>query len=147
MNSNWSYSPETLNVEPNGRFLVPYVLDFQWMTLKNYWAPFLCHFKRCVTFRSQLLNKTRVAVLKHPNLVKKYPCDPDVWPLISSFYMKSLWFFEITPGNVMLTRREEHYQKVCVSDGEHTDGETDRTVYRAAWSQLKQLKSGDIWVL
>ena len=43
--SNWSYSPETLNLGQNRQFFVPCNLEIWRMTLQNNRAPLLCHFK------------------------------------------------------------------------------------------------------
>ena len=50
MNSNWSYSPETLNSGQNRQFFVPCDLEIWRMTLKNNRAPLLCCFKLCASF-------------------------------------------------------------------------------------------------
>ena len=43
--SNWSYSPETLNLGQNWWFFVLCDLEFRQMTLKNNRAPVLCYFR------------------------------------------------------------------------------------------------------
>ena len=52
MNSNWNYSPETLNLGQNRQFFVPCDLKIWQMTSKNNRAPLLCCFKLCVSFHS-----------------------------------------------------------------------------------------------
>ena len=70
VNSNWSYSPETLNSGQNRQFFVPCDLEFSRMTLKNKRAPFLCCFKLCASFHSHQWIQTRVTVQKRPIWVK-----------------------------------------------------------------------------
>ena len=50
VNSNWSYSPQTLNSGQNRQFFVPYDLEVWQVTLKNNRAPLLCCFKLCASF-------------------------------------------------------------------------------------------------
>ena len=50
VNSNCSYSPETLNLGQNWQFSVLCDLEIWWMTLKNNRAPLLCYFKLCKLF-------------------------------------------------------------------------------------------------
>ena len=70
MNSNWSYSPETLNSDQNQRFIVPCDLDIWRMTLKSNRAPLLCYFKLYASFHSQQWIQTKVTVRKCSILVK-----------------------------------------------------------------------------
>ena len=57
----------------------------------------------------------------------------DLWPW--TFAWTSLLSLVITPENFMMIRGWEHSQK-GVTDGQ-TDGQTENTICRAAWSQLK----------
>ena len=52
VDSNWSYSLETLNLGKNHRFFVPCDLETRRMILKNNRAPLLCYFKLCSSFHS-----------------------------------------------------------------------------------------------
>ena len=70
MNSNWIYSPETLNSGRNWWYVIPCDLEICWMTLENNRAPLLCHFKLCASFRSHWWIQTGVIVRKHPIWVK-----------------------------------------------------------------------------
>ena len=45
VNSNWSYSPETLNSGKNWQFFVPCDLEILWITLENIRAPLLYYVK------------------------------------------------------------------------------------------------------
>ena len=88
MNSNWSYSPETLNWVKIDIFS-PCDLEIWQMTLKNNRAPALTYFKLCASFGSHLWIQTRVMVRKRPNWGKI--CfdlfDLDLWPLTLYFCM------------------------------------------------------------
>ena len=64
MNSNWSYSPETLNSDQNRQFFVPCDLDIWWMTLENNMAPLLYYIKHCALFQSHQWIQTGVTVRK-----------------------------------------------------------------------------------
>ena len=64
VNSNWSFSPDTLNAGQNRRFSVPCDLENWWMTLKNNRTSLLCYFKLCALFHSHLWIETRVTVQK-----------------------------------------------------------------------------------
>ena len=94
MNSNWSYSPETLNFGQNRRFFVPCDIEIWPMTLKNNRAPILCCFKICASFHSYWLIQTWVTVRKRPNLVKIdvffQPCDLAIWRMTLKYYRAPL---------------------------------------------------------
>ena len=62
VNSNWSYSPETLNSGQNWQFFVPCDLEIWRITLKNNRAPLLCCYKLCASFHSHQWIQTRVTV-------------------------------------------------------------------------------------
>ena len=83
MNSNWSYSPETLNSGQNRRLFVPCDLEIWQMTFKNNMAPLLGYFKICVSFQSHQTIQTGVIVRKRSMRVKIsdffYPCDIGIW--------------------------------------------------------------------
>ena len=70
VNSNLSYSPETLNSGQNRRFFEPCDLEILRMTLKNNRASLLCYFKLCASFCTHWCIKIRVTVRKRPILVK-----------------------------------------------------------------------------
>ena len=117
----------------------PCDLEIWWMTLKNNRAPLLCYFKLCASFRSHWWLQTGVTVRKRPIWVKfddfflSVTLTLDLWP--RPFAWTSLLSLVITPENVMKIRWWEHSQK-GVTDG-RTDRQTDLTIHRAAWSQLK----------
>ena len=64
VNSNWSYSPETLSSGQNRQFLVPCDLEISCMTLKNNRAPVLCSFKLYGSFQNHPCIQTGVTVRK-----------------------------------------------------------------------------------
>ena len=70
MNSNWSYSPETLNLGQNWWFFVPCDLEIWWMTLTNNRAPFLYYIKLCATFQNHWYTQSGVTVRKRSIRVK-----------------------------------------------------------------------------
>ena len=70
MNSNWSYSPETLHSVQHRQIFVPCDLEIWWMTLKNKRAPLLCRFKLYASFHSHQWNQTKVTVRKRATRVK-----------------------------------------------------------------------------
>ena len=51
VNSNWSYSPETLNWGRNWSYFVPCDLEIWWMILENNSAPLLYYIKLCASFQ------------------------------------------------------------------------------------------------
>ena len=70
VNSNWSYSPETLNSGQNRQFFIPCDLEIWWMTLKYNRAPLLYYIKLCALFQSHGWMQTGVTVRKRPIRVK-----------------------------------------------------------------------------
>ena len=68
--SNWSYSPETLNVGKNRRVFVPCDIEMWQMTLKNNRSLFLCCFKLCASLQSHRGIQPWVTVRKHSIRVK-----------------------------------------------------------------------------
>ena len=70
VNSNWIFSPETLNSVRNWWYVIPCDLETWWMTLKNNRAPLLCHFKLWAAFHSHWWIQTGVTVRKRPIWVK-----------------------------------------------------------------------------
>ena len=70
MNSNWSYSPETLNSGQNRRFFVLCDLEIWWMTLENNRAPLLYYTKLCASFQIHQWIQIGVTVRKRSIWVK-----------------------------------------------------------------------------
>ena len=127
MNSNWSYSPETLNSGKTRRFFGPRDLEIWRTTSKNNRAPLLYHYKvyhfvAICEFQLELQSGNHQFVSKLAFFV---PCDPDLrlftWTLLSSR--------AITPENSMLIRWKQHGEKKC-------DRQADRQT--KPWSQPKR---------
>ena len=70
VNSNWSYTPETLNSGQNRRFFVPCDLEIWWMTLENNMAPLLYYIKLCASFQIHRWIETEFTVRKRSIRVK-----------------------------------------------------------------------------
>ena len=70
VNSNWSYSPETLNWGRNWSYFVPCDLEIWWMILENNSAPLLYYIKLCASFQIHGWSQTWVIVRKHSIQVK-----------------------------------------------------------------------------
>ena len=138
MNSNWSYSPETPNLGQIQRFLEPCDLAIWRMTLKNNRAPLLSNIKLYASFHHHMWFQTGVTVRKRLSwVVTSVTLTFDLWPW--PFAWTLLWSLVITPENFMMIRWWEHSQK-GVTDRQtdrRTDGQTENTICRAAWSQLK----------
>ena len=119
MNSNGSYSPETLNSGKNRRFLVPCDLEIWRMTLINNRAPHISKIKLCASFQHHMLIQTEVTVRKRLIWVMtSVTLTFDIWPW--SFAWTSLLPLVITPENFMMTLWWEHRKKGV------TDRQTDR---------------------
>ena len=100
VNSNLSYSLETINLGQNWQFFVPCDLEIWWMTLENNGAPLLYYIKLCASFQSHGPIKTRVTVRKRSIRVNSnwsysletlnsgqnrrffVPCDLEIWRMI-----------------------------------------------------------------
>ena len=70
VNSNWSYSLETLNLGQIRQFLMQCDLEIWQMTLQNNRAPLLCYFKLCASFHTHWWIQIGVTVRKRPIWVK-----------------------------------------------------------------------------
>ena len=136
MNSNWSYSPETPNLGKIRWFLAPCDLEIWRMTFKNNRAPLLSNIKLYVSFHHHMWFQTEVTVRKRLSWVVTFvTLTFDLWPWPFAWTLP--WSLVITPENFMMIRWWEHCQK-GVTDRQ-TDGQTDWTIHRAAWSQLKKI--------
>ena len=138
VNSNWSYSPETLNSGRIWQYFVPCDLTIWWMTLKNNRAPLLSNINRCASFHHHMWIQTGITVRRRLNgVMTSVTLTSDLWPW--PFARTSRLSMVITPEKFRMIRWEEHCQK-GVTDGltdRQTDGQTERSILRAAWSQLK----------
>ena len=116
-------------------FFEPCDLQIWGMTLKNNRAPLLGNIKLYASFHHHMWIQTGVTVRKWLSWVMTsltLTFDLWTWP----FAWTSLLSLVITPENFVMIRWLEHSKK-CVKDRQ-TDGQTDWTIHRAAWSQLKQ---------
>ena len=106
------------------------------MTLKNNRAPLLSNIKICASFRHHMWIQTEVTVRKRLNCVLTFVTLPfDLWPW--PFAWTSRLALVITSQNFLMIQWWEHSEK-GMTDG-RTDRQTERSVLRAAWSQLKRL--------
>ena len=132
VNSNWSYSPETPNLDQIRRFLEPCDLVIWRMTLKNNRAPLLCYFKLFAVFRSHWWIQTGVTVRKRPTLVKfddfksRVTFKFDGWPWKTIGHL-----FYATSGFV------QHFVpivefKLELQSGNAQSG-SNSTIFRAVW--------------
>ena len=141
MNSNSSYSPEMPNLGHNRWVCEPCDLEIWRMTLKNNRAPLLSNIKLCASFHLHMWIETKVTVQKWLSWVlTSVTLSFDLWPW--PFAWTSILSLVITPENFMMIRWWEHSQK-GVTDRQ-TVGQTDWTIHRAAWSQLKMCKKPHI---
>ena len=100
------------------------------MTLKNNRAPLLSNIKLSASFHHHMWIQTGVTVRKRLSWVlTSVTLTFDLWPW--PFAWTLLWSLVITPENFMMIRWWKHSEKGG------TDGQTDDTICRAAWSQLK----------
>ena len=110
------------------------------MTLTNNRAPLLSNIKLYASFRHHMWIQTGVTVRKRLRwVVTSVTLTFDLWPWPFAWTLRRS--LVITPENFMMIRWWEHSQK-GVTD-RRTDGQTDRqtenTICRTAWSQLKTI--------
>ena len=110
MNSNWSYSPETLCAGQNWQFFVPCDLEIWRMTLNK------------ANLRDLIAATGLVILLKlDPNYWFFSPCDPEIWCMTSKNTRASLLY----------------YIKLCASFQIHRWIETEVTVQkRSIWVKI-----------
>ena len=83
MNSNWRYSPETLNLGQNLWFFVPCDLKIWWMTLKTIGhifsatSSFVLHFIDIYQFKMEL--QSVKAKFGSKSVIFFVPCDLEIW--------------------------------------------------------------------
>ena len=138
-------SPETPNLGQIWRFLEPCDLEIWRMTFKNNRAPLLSIIKLYTSFHHHMWIQTGVTVRKRLSwVVTSVTLTFDLWPW--PFAWNLPWSLVITHENFMMIRWWEHSQKGVRADrqtGRRTDRQTDWTIHRAAWSQLK--KNLSLW--
>ena len=97
-------------------------------------APILSNIKLCASFHPHMWIRTGVTVRKRlSGVMTSVTLTFDLWPW--PFAWTSRLSMVISPENFRMIRWQEHCQK-GVTDGQ-TDGQTQISVLRAAWSQLK----------
>ena len=108
------------------------------MTLKNNRAPLLSNIKLYASFHHHMWIQTGVTVRKRLSwVVTSVTLTFDLWPWPFAWTLR--WSLVITPENFKMIRWWEHSQKGVTDrriDGQ-TDRQTENTICRAAWSQLK----------
>ena len=120
----------------NRRFFVPCGLEIWRMTLKYIRAPLLSNIKLYASFHHHRWIQTGVTVRKWLSwVVTSVTLTFDLWPW--PFARTSLLSLVITPENFVMIWWWEHSQKVWQTDRQ-MDRQTDWTIHRAAWSQLKK---------
>ena len=95
VNSNWSDSPETPNLNQNRRFFKPCDLAIWCMTLENNSSPLLCYLKLCVSFHNHWWIQTGVTVRKRP-----------IW--VESTIFRAVW-----PWNLTMTLKTNRAPLLC----------------------------------
>ena len=104
------------------------------MTLKNNSAPLLCHVKLCTPFHCHMWIENGVTVRNRlSGVLTSETFTLDLWPW--PFAWTSLPSMVITPENFLIIRWWKHSEKGLMHG--QTDGQTEWTIQRAAWSQLK----------
>ena len=104
--------------------------------LKNNRTPLLSNSKLFASFHHHMWIQTEVTVRKRLSWVLTYvTLTFDLWPW--PFAWTSLLSMVITPENFMMIQWQEHCEKGVTDGRTETDGRTDWSVLRAAWSQLK----------
>ena len=138
MNSNWSYSPETLNLGQNRQCFEPCDPEIWRMTLKITRAPLLSSIKFYSSFHHHIWIKTGVTVRKRLSwFMTSVTLIFDLWPWPLAW--TSLLSLVMTPEEFVMIWWQEHSEQ-GVTDRQtdiQTDGQTESGVLRAAWSQLK----------
>ena len=132
VNSNLSYSPETLNSGETRQFFEPYDLEILRMTLKNNTASLLCYFKLCVSFRTHWWIQIGVTVRKRP-----------IWVKFDDFYSRTTLKFDGWPckkiGYLFYATSSfvQHFVaigefKLELQSGNAQSG-SNSTIFRAVW--------------
>ena len=91
VDSNLSYSLETVNSGENRWFIVACDLEIWLITLKNNRAHLLCCFKLCASFHSHQWIETGVTVRKRPNWVTIDDHFTRVTLKFDGWHWKTLW--------------------------------------------------------
>ena len=124
-----------------GNFLFHVTLKFDgWPWKKR--APLQSNIKLCASFHRHMWIQTGVMVRKGLNgFMTSVTLTFDLWPW--PFAWTSRLSMVITPENFRMIQWQEHCQKGVM--GGQTDRQTERSVIRAAWSQLKRVWKCYLW--
>ena len=159
MNSNWSYSPETLNSGQNQQF---FCLVRTWNLMddleKNIRTHFLCYFKLWHHFlatgefklelQSGPNSGQNLRFLSHINLIltddpennrTPFPCY--VSSFVRHFIAIGVFKLELQSRNAQFGSKSTVFCPMRLwhlTDDGQTDGWTERSVLRGAWSQLRK---------
>ena len=90
MNSNFSYTPKTLNPGRNRRFFVPRDLEIWWMNFENNRSPLLYYSKLCASFQIHRWIQIGVTVRKR-----------SIWVEIGNFLSCVTFKFDGWPWNTI----------------------------------------------
>ena len=132
VNSNWSYSPETLNSDQNRQFFVSCDLEIIWITLKNKRVPLLYYVKPCTSFQSHgwiqigLIGRKRSIRVKIGNFLSYVTLKFEGWPwitighlffavlsLVHHFIAISEFKLESQSGNAQLMQKSDDFFVPC----------------------------------
>ena len=106
--------------------------------LENNREPLLSNIKLCASFHRHMWIQTGVTVRKRLNgVMTSVTLTFDLWPWPFAWTFAPRLPMAITHENFRMIGWQEHCQK-GVTDRQ-TDGRTERSVLRAAWSQLKYI--------
>ena len=131
MNSNYSYSPETLISGQNQWFFVPCDLEIWRMILKKNTTPLLCYFKLCASFRNHWWIQAGVTVRKHP-----------IWVKVDDFFSRVTLKFHGWPWKIIGHLSLKCCFKLCASFQFHQWIQTGVTARR----HLFRVKIDDFFV-
>ena len=134
-NQWWIQNGLTARKRPKSIIFGHVTLNFdRWHWQNNRAPPLLSHIKLCASFRRHMWIKTGVTVRKRLNWVlTSVTLTFDFWPC--PFAWASFQSVVISRKKIKMIRWWEHSEKVW-----QTDRRTGRSVLRAAWLQLKNIK-------
>ena len=140
MDSNWNYSPKTTNLGQIRQFFVPCELEIHrwpWKIIGHLFyatSRFVHHFLAIGKFKQESWSWNAHIGTKF--VLTSVTLTFDLWPW--PFAWTALLSMVITYENSVMIRWEEHSGKGVTDRQEgQTDRRTERSVLRAAWSQLK----------
>ena len=119
MNSNWSYTLETINLVRNWRYFVLCDLEIWWMTLENKKAPLLYYIKLSASFQIHRWSQTWVSP-ETPNSGQNWRFF--VWRHLD------IWWMTLKNNKAPLL----YYIKLCASFQSHVWIQTGVTVRKCS---------------